>query len=92
MLYTLKWKYKNINKNIYWIYGSRWYIWTNGILEIPKYYSEIASDEKNIMKIFFDNEIKIKEYMKIKIKKLEDEKNVKEEVEHEPDNAAEKKD
>ena len=61
------------------------------INKIPKYFSEIASDEKNIIKIFFDNEIKIKEYMKFKIKKLEDEKNVKEEVVNEPDNAAEKK-
>ena len=47
--------------------------------------------KKILLKFFFDNEIKIKEYMKFKIKKLEDERNVKEEVDHEPENAAKKK-
>ena len=60
------------------------------LLEIPKLFSEIVQDEQNIMKNFFDNEIKRQEYMEIRIKKLEDEQNVKEEVEHEPENEAEK--
>ena len=60
------------------------------LLEIPKLFSEIVQDEKNIMKNFFDNEIKRQEYMEIRIKKLEDDQNVKEEVEHEPENEAEK--
>lgn len=47
--------------------------------------------KKILLKFIFDNEIKIKEYMKFKIKKLEDEKNVKEEVDHGPENAAEKR-
>ena len=59
------------------------------LLEIPKLFSEIVQDEKNIMKNFFDNEIKRQEYMEIRIKKLEDDQNVKEEVEHELENDAE---
>ena len=60
------------------------------LLEVPKLFSEVVSDEKNIMKNFFDNEIQRQEYMEIRMKKMEEDQGVKEEAEHEPENEAEK--
>ena len=60
------------------------------LLEVPKLFSEIVPDEKNIMKNFFDNEIQRQEYMEIRIKKMEEDQGTKEEAAHEPENAAEK--
>ena len=59
-------------------------------LEVPKLFSEIVSDEQNIMKNFFDNEIERQEYMEVRMKKIEEDSNVKEETVHEPENDAEK--
>ena len=59
-------------------------------LEVPKLFSEIVSDEQNIMKNFFDNEIERQEYMEVRMKKIEEDSNVKEEAAHEPENEAEK--
>ena len=59
-------------------------------LEVPKLFSEIVPDEKNIMKNFFDNEIERQEYMEVRMKKIEEDSNVKEEAAHEPENEAEK--
>ena len=60
------------------------------LLEVPKLFSEIVPDEKNIMKNFFDNEIQRQEYMEIRIKKMEEDQGTKEEAAHEPENEAEK--
>ena len=60
------------------------------LLEVPKLFSEIVNDEKNIMKNFFDNEIERQEYMDNRMKKLEEDQGVKEEATHEPENEAEK--
>ena len=59
-------------------------------IEVPKLFSEIVPDEENIMKNFFNNEIERQEYMEIRMKKIEEDSNVKEETEHEPENEAEK--
>ena len=59
-------------------------------LEVPKLFSEIVSDEENIMKNFFNNEIERQEYMEVRMKKIEEDSNVKEETAHEPENEAEK--
>ena len=60
------------------------------LLEVPKLFSEIVNDEKNIMKKFFDNEIERQEYMDGRMKKLEEDQGAKEEPAHEPENEAEK--
>ena len=61
------------------------------MLEVPKLFSEIVQDEKDIMKKFFDNEIERQEYMEMRMKIIEDDKNViKEEAEREPENEAER--
>ena len=61
------------------------------LIEVPKLFSEVVADEKNIMKKFFDNEIQRQEYMEVRIKKLEeDQQGAKEETTHEPENEAEK--
>ena len=59
-------------------------------LEVPKLFSEIVPEEEKIMKNFFDNEIERQEYMEIRMKKIEEDSNVKEEAAHEPENEAEK--
>ena len=59
-------------------------------LEVPKLFSEIVPDEEKIMKNFFDNEIERQEYMEVRMKKIEEDSNVKEEAAHEPENEAEK--
>ena len=59
-------------------------------LEVPKLFSEIVPDEEKIMKAFFDNEIERQEYMEVRMKKIEEDSNVKEESAHEPENEAEK--
>ena len=60
------------------------------LIEVPKLFSEVVSDEKNIMKNFLDNEIQRQEYMEVRMKKIEEYQGVKEEAEHEPENDAEK--
>ena len=61
------------------------------LIEVPKLFSEVVADEKNIMKKFFDNEIQRQEYMEVRIKKMEeDQQGAKEETTHEPENEAEK--
>ena len=60
------------------------------LIEVPKLFSEVVSDEKNIMKNFLDNEIQRQEYMEVRMKKIEEDQGVKEEAEHEPENDAEK--
>jgi hypothetical protein len=60
------------------------------LIEIPKLFSEIVPDEEKIMKNFFDNEIARQEYMEMRMKKIEDESNIKEEVEKESITDAEK--
>ena len=42
------------------------------------------------MKNFFDNEIERQEYMEVRMKKIEEDSNVKEEAAREPENEAEK--
>ena len=59
-------------------------------LEVPKLFSDIVPDEEKIMKNFFDNEIHRQEYMEVRMKKIEEDLNVKEETVHEPENEAEK--
>ena len=59
-------------------------------LEVPKLFSEIAPDEEKIMKAFFVNEIERQEYMEVRMKKIEEDSNVKEESAHEPEKEAEK--
>ena len=59
-------------------------------IEIPKLFSEVVQDEEIIMKKFFDNEIERQEYMEMRMKKIEEESNVKEEKEHEPETEAER--
>ena len=59
-------------------------------IEVPKLFSEIVPDEEKIMKSFFDNEIERQEYMEVRMKKIEEESNIKEEAAHEPENEAEK--
>ena len=60
------------------------------LLEVPKLFSEIVQDEENIMKNFFDNEIQRQEYMEIRMKKIEEDNNVKDDAPHEPETEAEK--
>lgn len=45
------------------------------VLEVPKLFCEAASDEVNIMKKFFDNEINREAYMEKRYKKLEEDLN-----------------
>ena len=47
------------------------------VLEVPKLFCEPASDELNIMKAFFDNEINRQAYMDVRYKKLEEDLNSK---------------
>ena len=60
------------------------------LLEVPKLFSEIVQDEENIMKNFFDNEIQRQEYMEIRMKKIEEDNNAKDDAPHEPETEAEK--
>ena len=60
------------------------------LLEVPKLFSEIVQDEENIMKNFFDNEIQRQEYMEIRMKKIEEDNNFKDDTPHEPETEAEK--
>ena len=59
-------------------------------LEVPKLFSEIVPDEVKIMKSFFDNEIERQEYMEVRMKKIDEDSNIKEESAHEPESEAEK--
>ena len=60
------------------------------LLEVPKLFSEPVNDEKSIMKEFLDNEIARQEYMEMRMKKLDEESNIKEEEPKEPENDAER--
>ena len=60
------------------------------LLEVPKLFSEPVNDEKSIMKEFLDNEIARQEYMEMRMKKLDEESNLKEEEPKEPENDAER--
>ena len=52
------------------------------VLEVPKLFCDPASDEVNIMKAYFENEIKRQAYMEMRYKKVEEEsKEVKEKKE-----------
>lgn len=56
-------------------------------LEVPKLFSEVASEEQKIMREFLDNEIKRQDYMEMRMKKIEEEINGKDEGPHETDSA-----
>ena len=45
------------------------------LIEVPKLFYEKVSDEENIMKEFFDNEIARQEYMEMRFKIIEEEIN-----------------
>ena len=45
------------------------------LIEVPKLFYEKVSDEENIMKQFFDNEISRQEYMEMRFKVIEEEIN-----------------
>ena len=59
-------------------------------IEVPKLFSEIVPEEEKIMKNFFDNEIQRQEYMEVRMKKIDEDTNIKEESAREPENEAEK--
>ena len=60
------------------------------VLEVPKLFSEAASDEYNIMKGFFDNAINRQSYMDMRYKIIEEESKSRDTKEAKEDNEAER--